>query len=298
MFAPGMKLVTTFGQDNTAPHPPPPLMRPGNQKLKIKRMINNPIRRYVTATYLTFWLMVLIICGGASMVFHAPPLVMRILADVCAWSPTIVLLVMWKRLRPQESIATFLKRCFGGHIVWWWLPLLAIVIAGGVFASAWLLSCIQGRELASYFSMGGWSLGTSLLLSILSGPTGEELGWRGYLREELARRHPFLKAALIQGTVWTFWHTVLWFVDSNFGGWQLLPYAAANFMVMTCLTYMMNVVLERHNNLVYSILMHFAFNFSYCFLQVDIWFYGVLSVVFVTLAVVFGYVFRHADRSV
>ena len=221
------------------------------------------------------------------MVFHASPLVMRILADVCAWSPTLVLLVMWKRLRPEESIGTFLKRCFSGRIVWWWLPLLAIMVAGGVFVSVWLLSCIQGKDVTFYFSMGGWTLGASFFLSIFSGPTGEELGWRGYLREELAKRHPFLKAALIQGVIWTFWHTVLWFVDSDFGGWQLLPYAAANLVVMTCLAYMMNVVLERYNNLVYCILMHFSFNFCYCFLQVDIWFYCLLSGTFLLLAVAF-----------
>ncbi|MBQ9010306.1 MAG: CPBP family intramembrane metalloprotease [Clostridia bacterium] len=129
---------------------------------------------------------------------------------------------------------------------------------------------------------------TSLLLSIFSGPTGEELGWRGYLREELARRHPFTRVALIQGVIWTFWHTILWFVDSDFTGWEVLPYMFSNLIVMTCLAYMMNVILEKHPNLVYSILMHFAFNFPYCFLNVDIWFYVVLSVVFLLIAWVFS----------
>lgn len=250
-------------------------------------MKKNPIRSYVITTYLTFWLMVLVLCGGASMVFHASPLVMRILADVCAWSPTIVLVVMWQRLRPGQSFRDFLARCFSGRIVWWWLLLLAILVAGGVVGSAWLLSCFEHKAMSSYLSMGGWALGTSLVLSILSGPTGEELGWRGYLREELAVRYPFMKAALIQGAIWTFWHTILWFVDSDFAGWQLLPYVLSNLIVMTCLAYMMNVVLERHNNLIYSILIHFSFNFPYCFLQVNIGFYVILSVVFLLLATAF-----------
>lgn len=244
-------------------------------------------RRYVIAAYLTFWLMVLVLCGGASMAFHAPPLVMRILADVCAWSPTLVLLVMWKRLRPSQPLRDFAAACFSGRLNALALVLLAALTASGVVGSVWLLSAFERRTFASYFSMNGWSLAASFLLSIFSGPTGEELGWRGYLREELAKRYPFTKAALLQGAVWTFWHTILWFVDSDFTGWELVPYMLANLVVMTCLAYMMNVVLERSNNLVYSILMHFAFNFPYCFLQVSIGFYYVLSAVFLLLAAAF-----------
>ena len=251
-------------------------------------MKNTPLWRYIIFTYLTFWLMVLVLCGGASMIFHAPPLVMRILADVCAWSPTIVLLIIWKRLRPEQTRRDFIAGCFSGELVWF-LPLaLMALISGGVIGSVYLLSLLERRAFLSYFSMGGWSFTASLLLSLFSGSTGEELGWRGYLREELAKRHPFTKAALLQGAIWTFWHTILWFVDSDFTGWKLLLYAFSNLIVMTCLAYMMNVILEKHHNLVYSILMHFAFNFPYCFLSVGIWFYAVLSAVFLLLASGFG----------
>ena len=47
--------------------------------------------RYVAAVYLTFWLMVLVLCGGASMLLHAPPLAMRLLSNLCAWPPAFVL---------------------------------------------------------------------------------------------------------------------------------------------------------------------------------------------------------------
>lgn len=245
------------------------------------------LRRYVITTYITFWLMVLVICGGASMLFHAPPLTMRILSDVCAWSPTIVLLLMWKRLRPSETRRAFVKRCFEGKIAWYLLPLLAVIVAGGVVGSVWVISLFEHRAFTDYFTLGGWSIGTSVLLSLLSGPTGEELGWRGYVREELAERYSFTRAAVIQGVIWTFWHTVLWFVDSDFIGWELLIYIPSNLIVMTCLAYMMNVVLEKRNNLVYSVIIHFAFNLPYCFLKVDIWFYCVMSVVFLLLAAAF-----------
>lgn len=243
-----------------------------------------PLRRYVITAYLTFWVMVLGLCGTASMVFHAPPLVMRILADVCAWSPTIVLFCMWNQLRPAQTRRAFVASCFSGRITWYVPLLLAVIVSGGVLVSVSVLSVLEHRAFMSYVSTGGWSLPASILLSVFSGPTGEELGWRGYVREELAKRYTFIKAALIQGTVWTFWHTVLWFVDSSFSGAALVPYVISNLIVMTCLACMMNVVLEKCNNLALSMLMHFAFNFPYCFLQAGSLFYLVLSAVFLLLA--------------
>ena len=75
------------------------------------------IKKYVVLSYLVFWFMVLGICGTASMVFHCPPVVMRILSNVCAWAPTIVLLVGFKFFCPKETIKDFYKRAFGLGII-------------------------------------------------------------------------------------------------------------------------------------------------------------------------------------
>ncbi|MDO5292222.1 MAG: type II CAAX endopeptidase family protein [bacterium] len=253
------------------------------------------VRNYVITTYLVFWAMVLVICGGASMVFNAPPIVMRILSDICAWSPTIVLMIMWTRLREELTRKAFLRECFRAKVKV--LPLVlpaAIVAAGSIFA-VWMLAMFQGNNFSTYFSMGGYSFMASFLLSILSGPTGEEAGWRGYLRVELNKKYSFVRASLIQGIIWAFWHTVLWFVDSDFSGALMLPYIVANVVVMCCLAIVMNVVLEKSNNLIYSICIHFAFNFVYCFLVVDIWFYLFLSIVYVAIALAFLY-YRKSRR--
>ncbi len=98
--------------------------------------------RYVATAYLTFWLMVLALCGSASMVFQAPPLVMRILSDVCAWSPTLVLFVLLPRLRPGTTRGAFLRSCFAGRIQPGLLA-LCVLVTGGVFL---LLAMLSGDE--------------------------------------------------------------------------------------------------------------------------------------------------------
>ena len=68
----------------------------------------------------------------------------------------------------------------------------------------------------SYINFGITALPLSIFLSFTSGPTGEELGWRGFMREEFNKRYGFLKSSVSQGLVWCFWHTLLWVVDSDF----------------------------------------------------------------------------------
>lgn len=209
--------------------------------------------RYVSFTYLLFWVMVLGICGTASMVFHASGLTMRWLANLCAWSPTITLLIMFKKLKPNMTLIAFYKQAFRGKIQLSLLLISACSVIGGTLLSVWALSIMEQKNYTSFFSLGMYSLPLSLILSMLSGPTGEESGWRGYLRDELELHYGFIKSALLLGTIWAFWHAVLWFVDSDFAGWSLIPYIFSNVIVMTSLTIIMNVVLKISNNLFYAI---------------------------------------------
>lgn len=240
--------------------------------------------KYVISAYLLFWVMVLGICGTASMAFHASSLTMRWLANLCAWSPTFALLIMFKKLKPDMTLKEFYRKAFSGRIKTELLIIAACSVIGGTLLSVWILSIAEQKDFSSFFSLGMYSLPFSFLLSLLSGPTGEESGWRGYLRYELENRYGFVKGSLLLGVVWAFWHTVLWFVDSDFTGLSLIPYIISNVVVMTSLAIIMNVVLKRSDNLFYAIWIHFCFNFLYGFLEVDIWFYVILSIVYAVIA--------------
>ncbi len=243
--------------------------------------------KYVIVAYLLFWVMVMGICGTASMVFNVSPLTMRWLANLCAWSPTIALLIMFKKLRPNMSIKDFYRDAFGQKLRFDLLLLSSAVVIGGILLSVWILSIANQQSFNTFFSLGAYSLPLSLVLSFLSGPTGEESGWRGYLRIELNNKYGFIKGSLLLGVIWAFWHTVLWFVDSDFAGFTLIPYIISNVVVMTSLVIIMNVVLDRNSNLFNAIWIHFSFNIIYSFLVVDIWFFMILTVVFMIIGLCF-----------
>ena len=243
--------------------------------------------KYVIFAYMLFGIMVLGICGTASMVFHASSLTMRWLANLCAWSPTFALLIMFKKLKPGMKVKEFYKEAFSGKIKINLLILSAGSVIGGTLLSVFILSIIEQKSFTSFFSFGMYSLALTFLLSILSGPTGEESGWRGYLRLELEERFGFVKGSFILGAIWAFWHAVLWFVDCDFTGMSLVIYIISNLVVMTSLVIIMNVILKKSNNLFYAIWIHFCFNFLYNFVVAQIWFYILISIVYAIIAACF-----------
>ncbi len=246
-------------------------------------MKTNYLKKYIISSYILVWALIIFVAGTASLVFHAPPVIMWLVRNLIAWSPTYLLLLGWKYFRPEETRTVFVKRCFSGKIKL--LPLLSsFALTFGISVLAlFLFSGITGKPILSYINLGKTALPLSIFLSLSSGPTGEELGWRGFMREEFNRRYSFLKSSVCQGLVWCFWHTLLWVVDSDFTDWRAIPYVISNIVVITSMTVLMNMFLERHNNLLYSVLLHFGFNIIYVFLDADIGFFMILTVLYLMI---------------
>jgi membrane protease YdiL (CAAX protease family) len=167
------------------------------------------VKLYVVLSYFVFWFMVLGLCGTASMVFHCPPVVMRILSNICAWAATIVLLIVFKYFCPGRNIADFYKKAFGEKVNIVMLVASAILTLGATIITVFVLSLIQGKAFGEYWNLGSCPFWASFLFSITTGPTGEESGWRGYLRPYLNAKYSFFSASVIQGVIWAFWHTIL-----------------------------------------------------------------------------------------
>jgi len=64
---------------------------------------------------------------------------------------------------------------------------------------------------------------------------GEEIGWRGFLVPELAKRFSFTATAILSGVIWALWHVpIIVFAGYNVGtGWYGLAVVSAN-MISLC----------------------------------------------------------------
>lgn len=246
-------------------------------------MKTNYLKRYIISSYILVWMLIIFVAGSASLVFHAPPVIMWVIRNLIAWSPTYLILIGWKYFRPDETRTAFIKRCFSEKVKPF-LLLFSFTLTFGISVLAlFLFSIMTGKPMLSYINLGTISLPISIFLSLTSGPTGEELGWRGFMREEFNRKYGFLKSSVYQGLVWCFWHTLLWIVDSEFTDWRAIPYIISNIVVITSITVLMNIFLERHNNLLYSVSLHFGFNIIYVFLDADIGFFIILTVLYLII---------------
>ena len=56
-----------------------------------------------------------------------------------------------------------------------------------------------------------------------------------------------------------------------------------SYINLGIMTVLMNIFLERHNNLIYSVLLHFGFNIVYVFLEADIGFFVILTVLYLVI---------------
>lgn len=246
-------------------------------------MKTNYLKRYIISSYILVWMLIIFVAGSASLVFHSPPVIMWVIRNLIAWSPTYLILIGWKYFRPDETRTAFIKRCFSEKVKPF-LLLFSFTLTFGISVLAlFLFSIMTGKPMLSYINIGTISLPLSIFLSLTSGPTGEELGWRGFMREEFNRKYGFLKSSVYQGLVWCFWHTLLWIVDSEFTDWRAIPYIISNIVVITSITVLMNIFLERHNNLLYSVSLHFGFNIIYVFLDADIGFFIILTVLYLII---------------
>lgn len=189
----------------------------------------------------------------AGFVRHRPLLSFAVLAGALSWAWWVPLLVMGQTVRPGVGWPTQLPGLLGpalaavlvtglidgrrgigellGRLTRWrlgrrgWAYTLSLLV---FLAVGLVVVAVAGRNLPSVADFGRFSglpvagAVVAVLVLVLVGGVGEELGWRGFLLQRLQERHSPVAASLLVVPVWALWHLPLFGLLATYRGFGLL----------------------------------------------------------------------------
>lgn len=235
--------------------------------IMLEKTERNKLVKFFIYSYLLFWVGIASI--GFLMFIGAPVLVQDIMKNVIAWTPTFVVIILFKLIYPDVKLKDYLKDNFLCKIK----PqsfinslLIQIVILSIVVLMFLLLS---GTKFNSLDFITLQSVIPVFLINLTSGPIGEELGWRGYALNKLQEKYSPLMASIILGLLWGFWHMPLWFL-SGYTGLQLFYYIIAFLIGVISLSVIITFFYNKSKNILIAMWIHFWFNFLLKIVEIEL----------------------------
>ncbi len=173
----------------------------------------HPLVSYVVLSYVlswSFWVP-LALGGGTVETGVGWPSQMPGLAG-----PAVSAVIVTALVGGRAGLADVWRRLTRWRVGWWWLSVLAILVAGAV-GLALVGGVADTTDLTGYsgISAGIGPLATIAVVLVVNG-LGEEAGWRGFLADGLLARHSLTVTSLLVALVWAPWHAPLFFFQSSF----------------------------------------------------------------------------------
>ncbi|MDM5247968.1 CPBP family intramembrane glutamic endopeptidase [Lysinibacillus sp. G4S2] len=224
-----------------------------NSEKKLKK----PVASFILLTNLIF-LPLFCLVGVISMLGF-PVWVIDVMSCISAWSSTFAFAILFKKIYPGQSFFRFVKDKFNNKLKFS-VILTAIMIQTFIFLIT-LLLVSKNREVDSIFTISsGGVLIYYFFKHLLSGPLGEELGWRGFAQMELQKKYSPLKASVIIGFWWGMWHLPIWFT-TGLVGIDLIKYILLFMIAIMSTKIVMTAFHNLNQNLIVPIIIHQFFNF-------------------------------------
>jgi membrane protease YdiL (CAAX protease family) len=225
------------------------------------------LKIYFIITYLLFWLFIAII--GYLISIDVPLLVQTILKNVCSWTPTFVILIMFKKLYPDVSFKEYFKLHFTKKINLRNFLSSFLLQAAVAVAAVIAFFIITNKPLSTMTFIASSSILPVLITDLTSGALGEELGWRGYALNILQKKYAPLTAGVIVGIVWGFWHLPL-MIFSGYSGLELVYYIVAFMVAVISCSVVITFFYNKSKNILIAMWMHFWFNFLLKIVIIDL----------------------------
>lgn len=225
------------------------------------------LRRYFFFTYLLFWIFIGAI--GFLISLDVPVLLQTILKNVCAWTPTFVILLMFKILYPNTNLREFFRSNFLGKTKTRYYIVVFILQTAIFLGVVIVYMALNNLRLESIPFISTLGLLPALLITATGGAMGEELGWRAYALNVFQKKYSPLKSALFVGLVWGFWHLPL-MIFSGYSGLELLYYCFFFLLAVLSLSVVITFFYNKGRSVLMAIWVHFLFNFSIALVTIDL----------------------------
>jgi membrane protease YdiL (CAAX protease family) len=167
----------------------------------------------------------LVIFGGIFALTGQNPSVMKYGSWICSWAPTISLILLFKKFFPDITIKDFYKRAFSQKINTRLVLIIALIYILLITVITFTVSIYSNAPFTSMWDLSASTLLSGIFTTAISGPMGEESGWRGFLLPVFWKKAGVIKGALLLSAVWAPWHVPLWFIP-GYTGIRLLEYIA------------------------------------------------------------------------
>jgi membrane protease YdiL (CAAX protease family) len=95
-----------------------------------------------------------------------------------------------------------------------------------------------------------------IILIIIVGGIGEEIGWRSFLKTTLEKKYSVLVSSIIVGIMWGLWHIDRWYLGITFMSIMVLQ--TVSFSIIMAL-----ILKDTSNNIIISTALHASFNIGF-----------------------------------
>jgi len=195
------------------------------------------------------------------------------------WSPTIIALVLTRSMEGAGAVRKEIRTRLSyrrGSGRW----LLLAVIAPPVATAIAVFTARAAGDGSAFIRPA--AIPAMVVVQLVTGAVGEELGWRGFLLPRLGRRFGEMTAAWVMAILWSLWHLAAFFVSGM--PHQIMPPLSTLLFVALFGVFLAFVFNRAGESALATILAHLSMNIASGFGGVQL-----SSIVFWrTLVAIFG----------
>lgn len=201
---------------------------------------------------------------------------------LAVWGPNIAALIVVAKTGGRPAIVRLLRKFIPvrANLLWYILAIFLFPLTGIIFNQ------ISGDPLI-LLELPAGEVVTMVFAILISGPLGEELGWRGYALSRMLQKQSALAAGVILGLIWGVWHLPSFFAA---GLPQMELQIPAFILTAVSLSVFVTwIFVNTKQNVFISFLLHYSVNFTYTLIGADFLYVAIAQAVLAALVIlVFG----------